>query len=126
MGGGGGGMGDCSGEGGCVVTICAECDRFLYNMMRMLSGTLVQVGLGKLSVQDVADLLRARGRKGVHNAQGHDIGSPGKAVVFKAPPQGLCLETVFLEMDHGKEWMSPPKEEPPGGKEHSSAAMPVT
>lgn len=29
--------------GGTVVQICAECDRFLFNMMRLLAGTLVQV-----------------------------------------------------------------------------------
>lgn len=28
-----------------AVTICAECDRFLMFMMRMISGTLVQVSL---------------------------------------------------------------------------------
>ena len=86
--------GSCAGDGG-VVTICAECDRFLYNMMRMLSGTLVQVGLGKLSLEDVANLLHARGRKG-----------QGASVVFKAPPQGLCLETCFLDFEHGREWMA--------------------
>ena len=80
-------------------------NRFLYNMMRMLSGTLVQVGLGKLSVDDVAALLRARGRKGVHDARGREVGPP-KAVVFKAPPQGLCLETCFLEHEHGP-WTVP-------------------
>ena len=32
------------GAGG-VVTITAECDRFLYNMMRIISGTLVEVAL---------------------------------------------------------------------------------
>ena len=67
-----------------VVTICAECDRFLYNMMRLISGTLVQVGLGKLRADQVSELLAARGR----------AASGG---VFKAPAQGLCLERCFLE-----------------------------
>ena len=67
-----------------VVTICAECDRFLYNMMRLISGTLVQVGLGKLRADEVSELLAARGR----------AASGG---VFKAPAQGLCLERCFLE-----------------------------
>lgn len=39
----GGVGGDGCSVGDDVVTICAECDRFLYNMMRLLSGTLVQV-----------------------------------------------------------------------------------
>ena len=32
-----------------VVTVVAEADRFLMHMCRFLAGTLVQVGLGKLS-----------------------------------------------------------------------------
>ena len=95
-GGGGGGDGGGDDRGGGVVTICAECDRFLYNMMRMVSGTLVQVGLGKLSVEDVGELLRAKGRKGGDGA-----------AVFKAPAQGLCLERCFLEEEDG-EWTDAP------------------
>lgn len=34
-----------------VVTISCECDRFLYHMMRFISGTLVEVGLGRLSLE---------------------------------------------------------------------------
>ena len=35
-------QGAVEGAGG-VVTITAECDRFLYNMMRIIAGTLVEV-----------------------------------------------------------------------------------
>ena len=48
-------------EGG-VVTITAECDRYLYNMMRLVSGTLVEVGLGRFGVADVAALLETQSR----------------------------------------------------------------
>jgi tRNA pseudouridine38-40 synthase len=78
------GGGDAYGDGG-VVTIVAECDRFLYNMMRLISGTLVEVGLGRLSVEEIRTLLDAKGRKG---------GSGGRVV--KAPPNGLCLEHCFM------------------------------
>lgn len=81
--------------GGDVVTICAECDRFLYNMMRMISGTLVQVGLGKLSVDDVRDLLAARGRRPSSHA------NERPANVFKAPAHGLCLEHCFFDYVDG-------------------------
>ena len=37
-------QGAVEGAGG-VVTITAECDRFLYNMMRIIAGTLVEVAL---------------------------------------------------------------------------------
>ena len=43
---------------GSAVTITAECNRYLHHMMRCLSGTLVQVGLGKMTLVDVAALLR--------------------------------------------------------------------
>jgi hypothetical protein len=35
------------------VSIVAECDRFLYKMMRRVAGTLVRVGLGKVRVEEI-------------------------------------------------------------------------
>ena len=90
-----------NGEAGLVVII-AESDRFLQHMMRILSGTLVQVGLGKLSVADVATLLAARGRKELHAAGGPQV--------YRAPPHGLCLEQCFYPEDGpwwGKEKVAP-------------------
>ena len=88
----GGGKDGMNGEDGdgdeSVVTICAECDRFLYNMMRMISGTLVQVGLGRLDAGEVSELLAARRRT-------------EKGEIVKAPPQGLVLQKCFLEDEHG-------------------------
>lgn len=114
-----GGIGGSEGEAhrhdgpGGVVTICAECDRFLYNMMRMLSGTLVQVGLGNLSVEAVGQLLGAKGRK---------VEIPG-AQVFKAPAHGLCLERCFLDYEDG-EWTDAPAGPVPtsGGSEEVEPA----
>lgn len=54
-------------------------DGFLYNMVRIIVGTLVDVGIGKISPQDIIDILKSRDRK---NA-GHT-----------APPEGLYLEKV--------------------------------
>jgi len=79
-----------------VVTICAECDRYLYNMMRLISGTLVQVGLGRLTAGDVGTMLAAKGRKGTGGTQ-----------VVKAPAHGLCLERCFYTHEDG-EWPQPP------------------
>ena len=85
-------------EGGeSAVTICAECDRFLYNMMRMISGTLVQVGLGRLSPAQMGDLLAARGRS-------------KEGGVNKAPAHGLCLERCFVDVDDGP-WVDEPAAE---------------
>lgn len=82
-----------AGPSGVVVTISAECDRFLQHMMRIIAGTLVHVGIGRLTVADVTTLLVAGSRKD---------GSVSKA--YKAPAHGLCLERCFYELP-GAEWM---------------------
>lgn len=53
---------------------------FLYHQVRNMAGTLALVGLGRWSVQDVAEALAAADRR---------RGGP------TAPPQGLCLEAVL-------------------------------
>ncbi len=52
---------------------------FLQNMVRILVGTLLEVGRGHLSVEDVAAILEAKDRK-----------QAGPT----APPEGLCLMKV--------------------------------
>lgn len=55
---------------------------FLYNMVRIITGTLLEVGMGKREPQQLADILAGLDRR---NA-GHT-----------APPQGLYLMEVFYE-----------------------------
>lgn len=82
-----------------IITICAECDRFLYNMMRMIAGTLVDVGLGRLSPDDVTSLLDMRGRKGGRAARGLEV--------TRAPSHGLCLHHCFYEPEETNNgWMA--------------------
>ena len=52
---------------------------FLYNMVRILTGTLLEVGIGKLSPEDIPAILEAKERQ--------------KAGAT-APAQGLCLKEV--------------------------------
>lgn len=59
------------------IMLCA--DGFLYHMARMLTGTLLRVGMGKLPADEVAAILASR-----DSLQG------GPAL----PARGLCLETV--------------------------------
>ena len=54
-------------------------DGFLQNMVRILTGTLIEVGRGERSVDSIPDLF---------GAKRSDAG-------FLAPAQGLCLEEVF-------------------------------
>lgn len=77
--------------GGPRVTIVAECNRFLQYMMRSVSGTLVQVGLGKLSVDSLHDLIEKGRRLG---------GCPS---TYRAPARGLCLDHVFYD---DKPWIT--------------------
>jgi tRNA pseudouridine38-40 synthase len=62
------------------VTFTFEADGFLYKMVRSLTGALVNVGLGKLSLREIAELLRTRKRI---------------PAVLTAPPQGLFLVKVI-------------------------------
>lgn len=60
-----------------TVTVCGN--GFLYNMVRIIAGTLLYVGIGKLIVEDVNDLLESRDRT-----------KAGKTL----PAEGLCLINV--------------------------------
>lgn len=55
-------------------------DGFLYNMVRIIAGTLTEVGLGKLKSSDIPGIIEARDRSGA----GHT-----------APPYGLYLAEVY-------------------------------
>jgi len=61
---------------------------FLYNMVRIIAGTLIQVGEGKRSPESIADILAARDRA---------LAGP------TAVPQGLSLwEVVYEHLPSGK------------------------
>lgn len=64
---------------GDYLWIDAEADGFLYNMMRAIAGTLIQVGRGYWPVERVTEILRAKDRR--------EAGPT-------APPQGLYLMRV--------------------------------
>lgn len=48
---------------GPLITVAIEGDGFLYKMCRGIAGTLAQVGLGKLSPQDIDGILERRDRR---------------------------------------------------------------
>lgn len=48
---------------GDLITIYIEANGFLYNMVRNIVGTLVEVGRGKFRVEQVKDIIRKRDRK---------------------------------------------------------------
>ena len=55
---------------------------FLYNMVRIISGTLVDVGLGKIEPEEIENIILSKDRQ-----------HAGKTL----PPQGLYLLTVEYE-----------------------------
>ncbi len=59
---------------------------FLRNMVRIMAGTLVEVGLGRRIPDTVSDLLERPDRR---------------LAGATAPPQGLCLMKVFFDNEHG-------------------------
>lgn len=53
---------------------------FLYNMVRIMAGTLIEVGIGKIKPEEIKDILLAKDRE-----------KAGRSL----PPQGLCLYEVL-------------------------------
>jgi len=69
-------------QAGPEIEIRVTGNGFLYNMVRIIAGTLVYVGQGKIKAEDVARIIDSRDRV-----------AAGKT----APPQGLCLETICYD-----------------------------
>ncbi len=65
---------------GSLITVTASSNGFLYNMVRIIVGTLVYVGNGKLGLDGLADLVERGDRR---------------LLGITAPPQGLRLYDVF-------------------------------
>ncbi len=63
-----------------LIRISIMGDGFLYNMVRIISGTLIEAGIGKIEPEEIEYIIESKDRS-----------SAGKT----APPQGLCLEEVY-------------------------------
>ena len=64
------------------ITIQIKGDGFLYNMVRIIVGTLVDIGTGKLAVESITGIIESKDRR---NA-GHT-----------APARGLYLAEVYYD-----------------------------
>lgn len=65
-----------------LFTICA--DGYLYNMVRILVGTLVEMGAGRMAAEKMPQILAERRRA---------------AAGPKAPAQGLYLDRVYYDLE---------------------------
>ena len=63
-----------------IIEIYFEGDGFLYNMVRMITGSLINYGLNKISLKEIEILLENKKRDSFR---------------YTAPPQGLFLYQVF-------------------------------
>jgi len=65
-----------------MIVLSVTGNGFLYNMVRIIAGTLVFVGLGKINPHDMTEILNSKDRT---------------RAGITAPPNGLFLKEVFYE-----------------------------
>jgi tRNA pseudouridine38-40 synthase len=63
------------------ITIEITGDGFLYNMVRIIVGTLIEAGGGRRTAESVAEAIESRDRS---------------KAGFTAPPQGLYLKEIYF------------------------------
>jgi len=83
---------------GPALDLVFEGNRFLMHMVRIMSGTLVEVGKGRIRAEDLPGILGARDRS---------------RAGITAPPCGLCLDEVWYQRRWGVGEPSPWPEEAP-------------
>lgn len=71
-------------------------DAFLYHMVRIMAGTILAVGQGKITVDQIETILQSGDRR-----------LAGKTM----PPEGLCLEHVFYQPELFGAWHEPAQRE---------------
>lgn len=71
-------------EHGEDIEIVVQGEAFLYNMVRIIAGTLLEVGIGKIDPADMPAIIDSCDRK-----------RAGRTL----PPKGLTLEEVFYDWD---------------------------
>ena len=70
-------------NGGEVIRIRVRGNGFLYNMVRILAGTLIAVGQGKIPAEKVAEIIAGKDRR-----------QAGQT----AEPQGLTLREIYYDL----------------------------
>lgn len=63
-----------------LIRVTVEADAYLYNMVRIMTGTLAEIGMGRLEPEDLPRIIESGDRR--------ESG-------LTAPPQGLFLKKVY-------------------------------
>jgi len=84
-------------EDGAALALHFEGNRFLMHMVRIMAGTLMEVGKGRYRAEDLPEILAARDRR---------------RAGITAPPHGLYLEKVWYQRRWGLGEPSPWPEDP--------------
>jgi tRNA pseudouridine38-40 synthase len=66
------------------VIFTVSANGYLYNMVRIMAGTLIKVGLGNTKPEEIKDIILAKSRK---------------ASGYTAPAKGLFLTNVFYDIE---------------------------
>ena len=69
-----------------LILFTVEADGFLYNMVRIMVGTLLDIADGRLAADSIPAILRSGDRR---------------LAGATAPAKGLCLEAVFYDRQEG-------------------------
>ena len=78
-----------NGEAGDLIRIDVEGNAFLYNMVRIIAGTLLYVGLGKIDAKSIPQIILEGRRE-----------EAGKTL----PAKGLFLNRVYYEDSPFEQW----------------------
>ncbi|TDT50400.1 tRNA pseudouridine(38-40) synthase TruA [Fonticella tunisiensis] len=65
---------------GDIIKMFIEADGFLYNMVRIIAGTLVDIGRGRIAGSEIEEIILSKDRERAGQT---------------APASGLCLEKVY-------------------------------
>ena len=65
------------------ITVTVEADAFLYNMVRIITGTLAEIGMGRIRPEELPGIIASRDRR---------------KCGLTAPPQGLFLKKVYYDL----------------------------
>ena len=73
-----------------IIIFSIESDRFLYNMVRCIVGTLISLGLGKISLVEFKSIIMSRDR----SIAGCSVPAFGLYLMNIIYPQKYCIENI--------------------------------